>query len=93
VTPHAGVALLVGLGRISGVMGAAEEHLPAKKNPRGLGQGQMVESFVPLGPLGECADDFENPGGTAGWKRSWGTTSRRHPRGDNGWSGASTMRA
>jgi len=33
VTPHAGVALLVELGRISGVMGGAEKHLPAKKNP------------------------------------------------------------
>lgn len=60
VTPHAGVALLVELGRKSGVMGAAEKHLPAKKNPKGLGQGQMVESFVLLGALGgECVDDFE----------------------------------
>ena len=62
VTPHAGVALLVELGRISGVMGAAEKHLPAKRNPKGLGQGQMVESFVLLGALGgECVDDFDNP--------------------------------
>ena len=61
VTPHAGVALLVGLGRKSGVMGAAEKHLPAKKNPKGLGQGQMVESFVLLSALGgECVDDFDS---------------------------------
>lgn len=61
VTPHAGVALLVELGRISGVMGAAEKHLPAKMNPKGLGQGQMVESFVLLSALGgECVDDLDN---------------------------------
>jgi hypothetical protein len=61
VTPHAGVALLVELGRKSGVMGAAEKHLPGKKNPKGLGQGQMVESFVLLSALGgECIDDLDN---------------------------------
>jgi hypothetical protein len=55
------VALLVELGRISGVMGAADRCLPAKKNPKGLGQGQMVESFVLLSALeGECVDDFDN---------------------------------
>jgi hypothetical protein len=31
MSPHAGVALPVEAGRISGVMGAAEKHLPAKK--------------------------------------------------------------
>jgi len=31
VTPHAGVALLVELGRRSGVMAAANEYLSAKK--------------------------------------------------------------
>lgn len=60
VTPHAGVALLVELGRVSGVMGAAEKHLPAKGNPKGLAQAQMVESFALLSALGgECLDDFD----------------------------------
>jgi hypothetical protein len=61
VTPHAGVALLVELGRISGVMGAAQRHLPPKANPKGLSQGQMVESFVLLCALGgDCIDDLDN---------------------------------
>jgi len=60
VTPHAGVALLLELGRRSGVMAAAEKHLPAKRTAKGLGQGQFVESFVLLSALGgECIDDFE----------------------------------
>ncbi len=50
---------MVELGRVSGVMRAAEKHLPAKMNPKGLGQGQMVESFVLLSALGgECVDDL-----------------------------------
>jgi len=60
VTPHAGVALLIELGRRSGVMAAAEKYLPPKKSAKGLGQGQMVESFVLLSALGgDCIDDFE----------------------------------
>lgn len=60
VTPHAGVALLVELGRRSGAMAAAERHLPKKKSSKGLGQGQWVESFVLLSALGgECLDDFD----------------------------------
>lgn len=60
VTPHAGVALLVELGRRSGVMAAAEKYLPPKKSAKGLGQDQMVESFVLLSALGgDCIDDFE----------------------------------
>ena len=60
VTPHAGVALLIELGRRSGVMAAAEKCLPPKKSAKGLGQGQMVESFVLLSALGgDCIDDFE----------------------------------
>ena len=60
VTPHAGVSLLVELGRRSGVMAAAERCLPAKRSGKGLGQGQFVESFVLLSALGgECLDDFE----------------------------------
>ena len=60
VTPHAGVALLIELGRRSGVMAAAERHLPAKKSAKGLGQGQFVEAFVLLSALGgDCLDDFD----------------------------------
>lgn len=60
VTAHAGVALLIELGRISGVMATAERCLPGKKSPKGLGQGQFVESFVLLSALGgDCIDDFD----------------------------------
>jgi Transposase DDE domain group 1 len=60
VTPHAGVGLLIELGRRSGVMAAAERHLPKRKSSKGLGQGQWVESFVLLSALGgECLDDFD----------------------------------
>jgi hypothetical protein len=60
VTPHAGSALLIEVGRRSGVLAAAERHLPGKKSPKGLGQGQFVEAFVLLSALGgDCADDFD----------------------------------
>ncbi len=60
VTPHAGVALLVELGRRSGVMAAANRYLPPKKSAKGLGQDQMVESFVLLSALGgDCVDDLD----------------------------------
>ncbi len=60
VTAHAGVALLVETARRSGVIAAVERALPAKKNPKGLTQGQMVESFVLLSALGgECPDDLQ----------------------------------
>lgn len=60
VTAHAGVGLLIELGRISGVIGAAERCLPAKKSSKGLGQGGFVESFVLLSALGgDCPDDFD----------------------------------
>jgi hypothetical protein len=60
VTPHAGSALLIELGRRSGVMAAAEKHLPARKSRKGLGHGQFVESFVLLSALGgDCLDDFD----------------------------------
>ncbi len=60
VTAHAGVALLVETARRSGVIGAADRVLPAKKNPKGLAQGQLVESFVMLSALGgERPDDFQ----------------------------------
>lgn len=60
VTPHAGVALLIEVGRRSGVLAAAERHLPAKQSSKGLGQGQFVEGAVVLSALGgECLDDFD----------------------------------
>lgn len=60
ITAHAGVTLLIELGRISEVMATAERSLPAKKSPKGLGQGQFVESFVVLSALGgDCPDDFD----------------------------------
>lgn len=60
VTPHAGVALLLDLARRSHTLAAAERHLPAKRSAKGLGQGQMVESFVLLSALGgECLDDLD----------------------------------
>ncbi len=60
VTAHAGVALLVETARRSGVIAAVDRSLPAKKNPKGLTQGQMVESFVLLSALGgECPDDLQ----------------------------------
>jgi hypothetical protein len=60
VTPHAGAALLIELGRRSGVMAAAGKHLPAKRSAKGLGQGQFVEAVVLLSALGgDCLDDFD----------------------------------
>ena len=59
-TAHAGVSLLVEAVRRSGVMATADRVLPAKKNPKGLTQGQMVESLVVLSVLGgECLDDLQ----------------------------------
>src|SRR3989337_3976216 len=61
VTPHAGVALLIDCLRRAGVPAAAERHLPAKRSPKGLGQGQMTEAFVLLSALGgECLDDLDH---------------------------------
>lgn len=60
ITAHAGVTLLIELGRISEVMATAERCLPAKKSSKGLRQGQIVESFVVLSALGgDCPDDFD----------------------------------
>jgi len=67
VTPHAGAALLIELGRRSGVMAAAEKHLPARKSRKGLGHGQLVEAFVLLSALGgDCIDDFDGLRGDRG---------------------------
>ena len=60
VTPHAGSALLIELGRRSGVIGAAEQSLAAKQSPKGLRPGELIESFVVLSALGgECLDDSD----------------------------------
>jgi hypothetical protein len=60
VTAHAGIGLLVETGRRSGVTPLADRALPAKRNPKGLTAGQIVESFVVLSALGgECPDDFQ----------------------------------
>ena len=59
VTPHAGSALLIEVLRRSGVIAAAEKHLPAKKSTKGLRPGELVEAFVVASALGgECLDDF-----------------------------------
>ena len=81
VTPHAGVALLLELGRRSGVMAAAEKHLPPKKSAKGLGQGQLVEAFVLLSALGgDCLDDFAGLRRDRGLAASWGEAARRAAR-------------
>ena len=60
VTPHAGVALLIEVARRSGVIAAAERALPAKTSPKGLRQGEMVESLVLLSAVGgDCVDDLD----------------------------------
>lgn len=59
-TPRAGVALLAELYRKAGIEAAAERALPKKRSPKGLTQGQMVESFVLLNALGgDCIEDME----------------------------------
>jgi hypothetical protein len=61
VTPHAGSALLIELMRRSGVVAAAERHLPAKRSTKGLRPGELVEAFIVLSALGgECLDDFDS---------------------------------
>src|SRR3990170_4277580 len=41
-------------------MATASKYLPQKKSAKGLGQDQMVESFVLLSALGgDCVDDFD----------------------------------
>ncbi len=67
VTPHAGVAGLIAVGRQSNVLAAAEQYLPAKQSLKGLGQGAMVEAFVLLSALGgDCLDDFTHLRSDAG---------------------------
>ena len=60
MTVFAGAALLVESARRSGVIATADRILPCKRNPKGLMQGQLVESFVLLSALGgECIDDIQ----------------------------------
>jgi Transposase DDE domain group 1 len=61
VTPHAGAALLIDAIRRAGVPAAADRVLPAKRSPKGLGQGAMVETCVLLSALGgDCLDDLDH---------------------------------
>ncbi|MBA3304131.1 MAG: IS1380 family transposase [Acidimicrobiia bacterium] len=61
VTPNAGVALLIDAMRRADVPAAADRHLPAKRSPKGLGQGAMVETMVLLSALGgDCLDDLDH---------------------------------
>jgi len=67
VTTWAGVSLLVELFRRVGVGEVADKVLAKKRSPKGLSQGQMVESFVLLSALGgECVDDVEHLRGDMG---------------------------
>ena len=60
LTSYAGSALLVEAARRSGAIARADRVLPGKKNPKGLSQGQMVESLVLLSALGgECPEDLQ----------------------------------
>lgn len=60
VTLWAGATLLVELYRKVGVEAVVERTSPRKKSPKGLRQGQMVESFALLSALGgDCIEDEE----------------------------------
>ena len=91
VTPHAGVALLVDCLRRAGVPAAADRYLPAKRSPKGLGQGQMTEAFVLLSALGgrdaRSSRDGAECRATAGWQARrchrgpWARCGRRRSQG------------
>lgn len=52
---------------------AVERSLPKKKSPRGLTQGQMVESFILLSVLGgDCIEDIEQLRADGGLKAMLG---------------------
>ena len=60
-TPWSGVLLLVDLFRKIELEQLANKVLPAKKSPKGLDPGQMVESFVLLSALGgENNEDMQH---------------------------------
>ncbi len=86
-TPYAGIGLLVELGRLSGVMGVAKRCLPEKKSPKGLDQGQLVESFVVLSALGgDCIDDFAGLRLDEGLLAMLGYNFHHHRLPANGWT-------
>ncbi len=59
-TPWAGASLFVELFRRSGIDAVANKVLPPKGSPKGLTQGQTVESFALLSALGgECIEDMQ----------------------------------
>lgn len=59
-TAHAGIAILLEVIRRSGLLAVADRVLPAKKNPKGLSHGQMLEAVIVLSALGgDCMDDME----------------------------------
>jgi hypothetical protein len=59
-TAWAGISLLVELYRKLEMDQLANKVLPAKKNSKGLSQGQMLESLILLSALGgECLDDMK----------------------------------
>jgi len=66
-TPWSGVLLLVDLFRKIELDRLANKVLPAKKSPKGLDPGQMVESFVLLSALGgENNEDMQHLRNDAG---------------------------
>ena len=85
MTAHAGVTLLVELGRISQVMATAERCLRGKKSPKGLGQGQFVESFVLLSPSAEIVSTtLIRCDRIRGWRQFSAASCPRRRRHDNG---------
>ena len=90
VTAHAGVALLVEVGRLSGVIAAADRALPAKKNPKGLTQGQMVAgpgsrwSYCPF-LVGSVQTIFRPCAKTRVWRRWWASNCQPLRRFGPGW--------
>ena len=99
VTAHTGVVLVMETGRRSGVIGRADRVLPAKANPKGLGQGQMVESFIVLSALGgEWVEDFGTLRAGLGMDAMVGyelpapstAASEAAPRPARSWSGSTT---
>lgn len=61
MTARAGVSPLIMLGRKCGLVEVADRVLPLKRSEKGLGSGQMMESFVLMSALGgECYEDMEH---------------------------------
>jgi hypothetical protein len=93
-TAFAGAGLLVEAFRQSGLSAAAELALPKKRSPKGLGQSEMVESFVLLSALGgECLDDMvrlRDDEGLVLPPKDWGTSRQRQRRRGSGWTGFMT---